>query len=137
MSLSDANKPQAHKADLRWSEVVQAPATAITFGALFDPEEGIVTFSGAELASPRYQALSRSQILTIDGGDADLPSTAQGSSFFPYAHSRFAASELSTARFPASPTRRSSAGTGLPLDKTSPVDPRYHLDGAHSIAIAT
>ena len=137
MTPPNDHKPQTPRADFRWSEVVQAPATALTFAALWDPEEGIVTFSGAELGSPRYQALSRSQTLTIDGGDGgDLPSTAQGSGFFPYAHSRFAASELSTARFPASPTRRSSAGTGLPLDKSNHVDLHYHADGAYSIAIS-
>ena len=32
----------------RWSEVVP-PKTALTFAALWDPEEGMVTFSGAEL----------------------------------------------------------------------------------------
>ena len=128
----DDGEPQTPRADLRWSEVVPAPATALTFGALWT-EEGFVTFGGAALSNgTRYNNDSRSQILTVDGLDVNgLPCTAAGSGFFPYAQSRFAASELSTSRFPHSPTRRSSAGTGIPLEASSHVD--LHLrDMAYS-----
>ncbi|KAN0085629.1 hypothetical protein V8E55_006763 [Tylopilus felleus] len=43
----------------RWSEVVP-PKTALTFAALWDPEEGMVTFSGAALLEPESSS-GRSQ----------------------------------------------------------------------------
>ncbi|EMD34582.1 hypothetical protein CERSUDRAFT_116747 [Gelatoporia subvermispora B] len=74
----------------RWSEVIP-PHTALTFAAVWDPAEGMVTFSGAHLLdseedkggretpAPRDALDSQSQVLTIDrlcalGGTA--PSTA-------------------------------------------------------------
>ena len=60
----------------RWSEVVP-PETALSFAAIWDPEDGLVTFSGPELLNadsgssmrdlPLDANEGRSQILTIDG----------------------------------------------------------------------
>ncbi|GJE98341.1 hypothetical protein PsYK624_145690 [Phanerochaete sordida] len=63
----------------RWSEVIP-PQTALTFAAIWDPEEGLVTFSGCELLNsdvteearpardmPLDATEARSQIITIDG----------------------------------------------------------------------
>ena len=61
---------------------------------------------------------SRSQVLSVDFLNvATAPNTAKDS-LFPYSQSPFAASEVSTLRFPVSPTRRSSAGTGLAIDSS-------------------
>ena len=62
----------------RWSEIIP-PHTALTFAAIWDPSEGMVTFSGGSLLesdiaesdpcrhiSPREAYDSQSQILTID-----------------------------------------------------------------------
>ncbi|KAI5118987.1 hypothetical protein M0805_009596 [Coniferiporia weirii] len=112
--------------NLRWSEVVP-PDTALTFAAMWDPEEGLVTFEGAALSacnSSEKQARvlapkdtdGRSQELTIDLiGIGSSPSTARDSVLYPY--SRFAASELSMTHLAmAATTRPNSAGTGGFLD---------------------
>ncbi|EIW51679.1 uncharacterized protein TRAVEDRAFT_75701 [Trametes versicolor FP-101664 SS1] len=63
-------------AERRWSELVP-PHSALTFAAIWDPEEGMVTFSGAHLLDPPvdkgridspYDVSpdSQSQVLTID-----------------------------------------------------------------------
>lgn len=44
MHLKDFDTPAEH----RWSELVP-PRTALTFAAIWDPDEGMVTFSGARL----------------------------------------------------------------------------------------
>lgn len=65
----------------RWSELIP-PRTALTFAAMWDPEDGMVTFSGGKLLesdlldqldsrlqlgdSPRDAYDSQSQVLTID-----------------------------------------------------------------------
>ncbi|KAJ3480123.1 hypothetical protein NLI96_g8577 [Meripilus lineatus] len=65
----------------RWSELIP-PRTALTFAAMWDPVEGIITFSGGKLLesdlleqidsrlqlgdSPRDACDSQSQVLTID-----------------------------------------------------------------------
>lgn len=62
----------------RWSELIP-PHTALTFAAIWDPSEGMVTFSGGSLLesdiansdsrehiSPKEAYDSQSQILTID-----------------------------------------------------------------------
>ncbi|KAH9948056.1 hypothetical protein B0H21DRAFT_850536 [Amylocystis lapponica] len=68
--------------DYRWSELIP-PHTALTFAAVWDPSEGMITFSGAHLLdsescnrfapnscaandSPRDALDSQSQVLTID-----------------------------------------------------------------------
>ncbi|EKM56277.1 uncharacterized protein PHACADRAFT_253318 [Phanerochaete carnosa HHB-10118-sp] len=62
----------------RWSEVIP-PHTALSFAAFWDPEEGLVTFSGGELLNADLEDLpslrdmpldateARSQIITLDG----------------------------------------------------------------------
>lgn len=63
----------------RWSEVVP-PQTALSFAAIWDPDDGLVTFSGPELLNapdtwsastlrdlPLDANEGRSQILTLDG----------------------------------------------------------------------
>lgn len=62
----------------RWSEVVP-PHTALSFAAIWDPEDGMVTFSGGQLLEDENWDAStlhdtpvdandyRSQILTLDG----------------------------------------------------------------------
>lgn len=72
--------PQTYD-DYRWSELIP-PHTALTFAAVWDPNEGMITFSGAHLLdsesgnrlpppcatndSPRDAYDSQSQVLTID-----------------------------------------------------------------------
>lgn len=70
----------------RWSEVIP-PHTALSFAAIWDPEEGLVTFSGGELLNadvgdlptlrdmPLDAGEGRSQILTIDGLSLPFSST--------------------------------------------------------------
>lgn len=61
----------------RWSEVIP-PHTALSFAALWDPEDGMVTFTGPALLNAAADGLTlrdmpldagegRSQILTLDG----------------------------------------------------------------------
>ncbi|KAH8111338.1 hypothetical protein DFH11DRAFT_1794649 [Phellopilus nigrolimitatus] len=120
--------------DLRWSEVVP-PEAALTFGAVWDPEEGLVTFGSAELSasstsedncnrtstSPKdAYPDSRSQVLSVDFLNIGTsPNTAQDnlSMLYPYAQSRYALG-LGDQSTPClvPPTRRSSAGTGGYLD---------------------
>ncbi|THH03220.1 hypothetical protein EW145_g6434 [Phellinidium pouzarii] len=128
-------------ADLRWSEVVP-PNTALTFAAMWDPEDGLVTFEGAALsactsseehgkATTPKDADERSQVLTLDFANImTSPNTAQDSMLYPY--SRFAVSELSVPHHIASPTRRSSAGTGGFLDTfvRSQLQPQTQLQSA-------
>lgn len=148
---NDANEINEHsrthlasEGDLRWSEVVP-PATGLTFAAVWDPEDGIVTFGGAGLSTSQegggsspVDADSRSQVLTIDLMNTDVlvpPSAAlesgANSIIFPYNQSRFALSELSTNTHPVSPTRRSSAGTGLFLDAHVRQDSQKRQGGTH------
>ena len=82
---NDANEINEHsrthlasEGDLRWSEVVP-PATGLTFAAVWDPEDGIVTFGGAGLSTSQegggsspVDADSRSQVLTIDLMNTDV-----------------------------------------------------------------
>ncbi|KAL5532104.1 hypothetical protein ACEPAF_5668 [Sanghuangporus sanghuang] len=122
----------------RWSEVVP-PATALTFAAIWDPEDGLVTFSGAALSASENNngnvspedAESRSQVLSVDFLNVETAPNTAKDSLFPYSQSRFAASEVSTLRFPVSPTRRSSAGTGLAIDISvcPEVERRLKADG--------
>ncbi|KAI0360286.1 hypothetical protein OH77DRAFT_668128 [Trametes cingulata] len=86
-------------AERRWSELVP-PHTALTFAAIWDPDEGMVTFSGAHLldsgndkghkdASPYDVAdpETQSQVLTIDryGLAAGYPVQSAGLDSFAYA----------------------------------------------------
>ncbi|KIP11799.1 hypothetical protein PHLGIDRAFT_511974, partial [Phlebiopsis gigantea 11061_1 CR5-6] len=73
---STASSSMAADRTRRWSEVVP-PETALSFAAIWDPEDGLVTFSGPELLNadsataardlPLDANEGRSQILTIDG----------------------------------------------------------------------
>ncbi|ETW75643.1 hypothetical protein HETIRDRAFT_119056 [Heterobasidion irregulare TC 32-1] len=80
--------PSAH----RWSELVP-PKTALTFAALYDPKEGLITFTGPSLlpsspnethrsSSPLIPSDGQSQVFTIDRMGTCTPalSTAQFSS---------------------------------------------------------
>lgn len=70
----------------RWSELVP-PHTALTFAAIWDPDEGMVTFSGGKLLdsdladsstlrdTPRDAYDGQSQVLTIDRFTAPFAST--------------------------------------------------------------
>ncbi|KAI0747244.1 hypothetical protein C8Q80DRAFT_1104792 [Daedaleopsis nitida] len=84
MRLKDFDTPAEH----RWSELVP-PRTALTFAAIWDPEEGMVTFSGARLLdsetdksnkhandSPSDVAFAddQSQVLTFDRYDIAIES---------------------------------------------------------------
>ncbi|GBE89331.1 hypothetical protein SCP_1503390 [Sparassis crispa] len=80
--------------DHRWSEMVP-PHTALTFAAVWDPLEGMITFSGAHLLdsasatgpnavaseAPRDAFDSQSQVLTIDALAQALASTAPSTAF--------------------------------------------------------
>jgi hypothetical protein len=73
----------------RWSEVVP-PHTALSFAALWDPEEGMVTFSGGQLlesdlqSSDQYREVPRdvydgqSAVLTTDGLTLLIPNSIFG-----------------------------------------------------------
>lgn len=101
------------------------PDTAITFAALWDPDDGLVTFEGAALlsckastvadnatsATPKDAGDGRSQVLTVDF----LNGAADGTSLFvPPSHLGF--SQASTPGYLPSPAARSSVGTGAFLD---------------------
>ncbi|KAI0945796.1 hypothetical protein AcW1_001936 [Taiwanofungus camphoratus] len=82
--------------DHRWSDVIP-PHNALTFAAVWDPVEGMITFSGAHLLdsecadrattnpcagdSPRDVADGQSQVLTIDRFALALASTAPSTAF--------------------------------------------------------
>ena len=72
--------------DHRWSEVVPE-SSALTFAAIWDPEEGIVAFSGAELlslAGPSSTEILDSPTSPSDRTFLDLPSlTCQSSASLP------------------------------------------------------
>ena len=68
----------------RWSQVIP-PHTALTFAAVWDPDEGMVTFSGGKLletdicdarslSTPRDVFDGQSQVLTVDRLTLPLPS---------------------------------------------------------------
>ncbi|KAG8216285.1 hypothetical protein J3R82DRAFT_6346 [Butyriboletus roseoflavus] len=69
----------------RWSEVVP-PKTALTFAALWDPDEGMVTFSGAELleseslsgTSPdAFDDDDESQLISVDRDTDEVTMTGE------------------------------------------------------------
>ena len=96
MHLKDVDTQAAH----RWSELVP-PRTALTFAAMWDPEDGMVTFSGARLLdsetlekgqlkgaqddSPRDVAFTddQSQVLTIDRFATPGPASAALDAAYP------------------------------------------------------
>ncbi|KIJ63007.1 hypothetical protein HYDPIDRAFT_113508 [Hydnomerulius pinastri MD-312] len=65
-SPTDSDDSQDH----RWSEVIP-PKTALTFAALWDPEEGMVTFSGAALLESESLAGMASHPDVFDDSDDD------------------------------------------------------------------
>lgn len=78
--------------EARWSEVVP-PRSALTFAAIWDPVDGMVTFSGARLfdaevsddalsASPRDAFDGQSQTLTIDALALALGNSVPSSAAF-------------------------------------------------------
>ncbi|KAI0646727.1 hypothetical protein C8Q79DRAFT_926603 [Trametes meyenii] len=82
-------------AERRWSELVP-PHTALTFAAIWDDEQGMVTFSGAHLldscndkghhtSSPYDVADGQSQILTIDRLALGYPNPSAGLDSLAYA----------------------------------------------------
>lgn len=55
----------------RWSEVVP-PKSALTFAALWDPDEGMVTFSGAELMESESLSGTPPHVFEDDDDDSQL-----------------------------------------------------------------
>lgn len=79
-----------NNATCRWSELIP-PHTALSFAAIWDPDEGMVTFSGGKLLDadlcegpsdgPRDVQDGQSQVLTFDRLTLPLPSGARAVTF--------------------------------------------------------
>lgn len=139
---------QAMSDTRRWSELIP-PRTALTFAAMWDPVEGIITFSGGKLLesdlldqsdpriqlgdSPRDAYDSQSQVLTIDRLALALAGTAPNSALLALEQSRgpvtFRCEALDGAESAMDPYFQTSWGRPPPINTARTTD----SDDSHTL----